>query len=123
MGQIALMVLDISVAHDGVWYPPPACCDTFSSFVLQFVEQVDTVLAACTHKALARSLFSASLSETVEELVGVTVATAQSARRKSKASSKQNWRPGCEEKKEKKVMGERRSHIFISGCWEHRRGR
>ena len=37
-------------------------------FELNFVEQLDGVIAACTHKDIVRSLFSATLPEKVEEL-------------------------------------------------------
>eukprot|EP00798_Chlamydomonas_sp_ICE-L_P029666 gene29666-5081_t len=37
-------------------------------FELGFMEQIDGVIAACTHKDIARALFSATLPEKVEEL-------------------------------------------------------
>jgi ATP-dependent RNA helicase DDX52/ROK1 len=37
-------------------------------FELGFMEQVDGVIAACTHNSIVRALFSATLPEKVEEL-------------------------------------------------------
>ena len=37
-------------------------------FELGFMEQVDGIIAACSHKDIVRALFSATLPEKVEEL-------------------------------------------------------
>lgn len=37
-------------------------------FEMGFLEQIDSVMAACVHPGIVRSLFSATLPETVEQL-------------------------------------------------------
>jgi ATP-dependent RNA helicase DDX52/ROK1 len=37
-------------------------------FEMGFVEQIDAVVASCTHPSITRSLFSATLPDSVEEL-------------------------------------------------------
>ena len=42
-------------------------------FELGFMEQVDGIIAACSHKEVVRALFSATLPEKVEELARCVV--------------------------------------------------